>query len=79
MVKNNKEERPRPHGEIKVWKTGHAFLPESLRKELNIDSDKKLPYYIDATTLLITREGITKKELLDEIDMLKKIVERREQ
>jgi len=79
MVENNHEEKPRPHGEVKVWKSGHAFFPVSLRKELKIDEDKKLPYYLDSTTLLITRKDITTKELLKEIDLLKEIIIRRKE
>ena len=76
-VTKQNEAQPRPHGEIKIWKSGHSFFPESLRKELGINGDKKLPYFVDARTLFITREGMTTEEILEELELLMKIIKQR--
>jgi len=67
----------RPHGTIKVWGEGHAFFPENIRDELGVKKDVRVPYYIDSKTVLLVKQGVTTKELLDELDALKIIVARR--
>ena len=78
MVKNEKEKSvPRPHGSVKAWKDGHVFFPENLREELEIGEDTRIPYFINAETVLLTRREMSTEELIAELDALKLVILRR--
>jgi len=70
LAKAEEKENLRAHGRLKVWETGHAFFPESLRRELGIDKDRKIPYFVNANTVTLIREGATKEEVIRGLKIL---------
>lgn len=68
--KEEKRQNFRAHGLLKVWKEGHAFFSEHLRRELGIERDKKIPYFVNANTVTFIREGATKKEVIKGLKIL---------
>ena len=65
-------ESQRPVGHINVHDPrGYGFIPQIVRKELNIKGKGKIPFFLDANVVLMVRAGATKEEILQGLEVLK--------
>jgi len=62
----------RPHGKIKVLDDrGFSYLPKLLREEMNAEKGDYIPFFINANTALLIREGTSREEVLKSLEVLK--------
>jgi len=62
----------RPIGKIRVLdERGYAYIPKLLQNELGVKGKCTIPFYINANTILLIREGASKEDILRGIDLLK--------
>ena len=50
---------------------GYGFIPQIVRKELGIEGKGKIPFFINANTVLLVRKGATQDDILRGLDILK--------
>lgn len=68
-----KDKEINPHGKITVYKRGYGWLPEPLRKELdvsNIDGKVEIPFILDANCAILLRKGATQQDILNGLSAL---------
>lgn len=64
--------KARPVGYINIHDPrGYGFIPQMVRKELGIEGKGKIPFFINANTVLLVRKGATRDDILKGLDILK--------
>lgn len=71
------KERIKPVGYIKITKTCKSHIPELIRRETVVEPGGKIPFVINASTVLLYNPDLRLKELLASIDVLKRDVKLR--
>jgi len=65
-------EKQRPVGHINIHDPrGYGFIPQIVRKELNIKGKGKIPFFLDANVVVLVRKGASREEILKGLDVLK--------
>ena len=65
-------EKQRPVGHINIHDVrGYGFIPQIVRKELNIKGKGKIPFFLDANVVVLVRKGASREEILKGLDVLK--------
>jgi len=65
----------RPVGYIKIVDDrGGAYLPKQLREEVGVGEGEKdkIPFFMNANSVLLIRKGATKEDVLEGLDILKR-------
>ncbi len=63
----------RPVGKVKIYdERGYAYLPKLLRKEVGVEGNDEIPFFIDANCVLMVRKGAKLEEILEGLEVLKK-------
>jgi hypothetical protein len=70
-------EKIKPVGHLKTTKTCKAHIPELIRRETGVEPGGKIPYVINASTVLLYNPNLSLKELLASIDVLRQDVQLR--
>ena len=52
------------HGKISVYDRGYGWLPKLLRSELDAKESSDIPFFVDADTALLIRNGACRTEVL---------------
>ncbi|MCK5282985.1 MAG: AbrB/MazE/SpoVT family DNA-binding domain-containing protein [Nanoarchaeota archaeon] len=60
-------EEPKFIGKVKLTKQGQITLPQEARNDLNIEQEADLYWYELGDSLILVRELVNQKELLDSI------------
>lgn len=62
----------RPVGQIVIHdERGYGYIPKIIRKEVGLEGTGKIPFYLDANCVLLVRDGATKDEIMNGLDILK--------
>lgn len=62
----------RPLGKIRIIDDrGYAYIPKILQNELGIKGKGTIPFYVCASSVLLVREGTSKRDIIRGINNLK--------
>lgn len=67
----------KPVGYLKTTKTSKSHIPELIRRETGTQPGEKIPFVINASTVLLYNPNLSLEELLASIDVLKSDVKLR--
>lgn len=70
-------EKIKPVGYLKITKTSKSHIPELIRRETGTAPGDKIPFVINASTVLLYDPNMTLEQLLASIDVLKSDVKLR--
>lgn len=72
-----KKEKIKAVGYLKTTKSCKSHIPELIRRETGTQPGEKIPFVINASTVLLYNPNLSLKELLASIDVLKSDVKLR--
>lgn len=72
-------EKVKPVGYLKTTKSSKTHIPKLIRRETGTQPGDKIPYVINASTVLLYNPNLSLEELLASIDVLRRDVKLRGQ
>jgi len=72
-----KKESVKPVGYLKTTRTSKSHIPELIRRETGTEPGDKIPYVINARTVLLYDPTLNLRDILASIDVLKEDVKLR--
>lgn len=66
------KERIKPVGYLKTTKTNKSHIPEIIRRETSTESGQKIPFVINAHSVLLYDPKLSTDELIASLEVMKK-------
>lgn len=72
-----KSEKIRPVGYLKITKGNKTHIPNLIRRETNSKPGSKIPYVINARSVVLYDSNLSANELIDSLDVMKQDIKLR--